>query len=106
MDDARAAVAVKQAIGLGYRLIGCGDAMLSDPAIVAIAHAHDNSPAQIILRRHVQSGYGRSPSRAIPGGKRPNPGIFDFTLSEAEMAVLNAMDHPDPEMLDSGVFGH
>ena len=66
--------------------------LLKDPVIVAIAEAHKKSPAQIILRWHMQEGLS-----AIPGSKNPqhiaeNINIFDFALSDAEMQQIRALN--------------
>lgn len=105
-DDLAALHRARGIVTESWSPIGRGDAMLSDPAIVAIARAHDRSPAQIVLRWHVQSGYVPVPKSSDAGRQAANLAIFDFHLSQAEMALLDAMDRPDPEMLDSDIFGH
>ena len=73
--------------------IGHGDkGLLNDPAIKNIADAHEKSIAQIILRWHIQEGFS-----AIPGSKNPihikeNISIFDFELSDAEMAIMRSLN--------------
>lgn len=86
--------------------LGRGDAMLRDPAIVAVAQRHGRTPAQVVLRWHVQSGCVPTPKSADPQRQAQNLAVFDFGLSEAEMAALDALDRPDPKMLDADVFGH
>lgn len=71
---------------------GGKDTLFSDPVIVAIARAHGKSPAQILLRWHMQAG-----NIAIPGSRNPahieeNIDIFDFELSKAEMERIDALD--------------
>ena len=66
--------------------------LLKDPVIVAIAQAHKKSPAQVILRWHLQEGIS-----AIPGSKNPqhiaeNINIFDFALSDGEMQQIRALN--------------
>lgn len=102
-------VAVHKAKGIvtgAWSPLGRANAMLSDPAITAAAQRHDRTPAQVILRWHTQSGYVPTPKSADPTRQAQNLDTFDFTLSEAEMAALNSLDRPDPNMLDSDVFGH
>ena len=73
--------------------LGHGDkGLLNDPAIKNIADAHEKSIAQIILRWHIQEGFS-----AIPGSKNPihikeNISIFDFELSDAEMAIMRSLN--------------
>lgn len=105
-DDLTALHAARGIVTESWSPIGRGHSMLSDPAIVAIAEAHGRSPAQIVLRWHVQSGYVPVPKSSNAERQASNLDIFDFTLADAEMAVLNGLDRPDPDMLDSDVFGH
>lgn len=66
--------------------------LFADPTIVGIAEAHHKTPAQIILRWHLQSGYIAIPGSGNPAHIKENIDIFDFTLSEDEMAKLRALD--------------
>ncbi|MBR0257360.1 MAG: aldo/keto reductase [Synergistaceae bacterium] len=66
--------------------------LFSDKAITEIAAKHGRTPAQIILRWHIQSGY-----IAIPGSKNPehireNINIFDFALTNDEMNIISGLD--------------
>lgn len=85
--------------------LGRGGQMIADPVISAAAQRHDRTPGQVVLRWHVQSGYVPTPKSADPVRQAQNLDVFDFTLSDAEMAALNALDRPDPVMLDSDTFG-
>lgn len=69
--------------------------LFSDPTIAAIAEAHGKTSAQVILRWHLQAG-----NIAIPGSSNPdhileNISIFDFELTEDEMAQMTALDRND-----------
>jgi 2,5-diketo-D-gluconate reductase A len=86
--------------------IGRGGELLSEPAITAAAEAHGRTPAQIVLRWHVQSGVVPAPKSADPTRQAENLDVFDFELSEAEMQALGGLDRPDPDMLDADSFGH
>lgn len=102
-------VALHRAHGIvteSWRPLGCGNAMLADPAITAIAAAHGRTPAQVVLRWAVQQGFVSCAKSADAERQRQNLAIFDFTLSAAEMAALSALDRPDPTMLDADQFGH
>ena len=81
-----------------YPLGGRGNTqtMFADETISAIAAAHGKTSAQIILRWHLQAGH-----IAIPGSNNPdhileNISIFDFELTDAEMAAMTAIDRNDP----------
>lgn len=89
-----------------WRPLGCGNAMLSDPAVTAIAEAHGRTPAQVLLRWQVQQGFVTCPKSADPARQAQNLDIFDFALSAEQMAALDGLDRPDPEMLDADSFGH
>jgi 2,5-diketo-D-gluconate reductase A len=80
--------------------------LLADPVVQAIARAHGRDPAQIALRWHVQSGHVAIPKSIDPARQAVNLQVFDFALSEADMAQLNGLDRPDPAMLDADSFGH
>ena len=86
--------------------LGRGNSMLSDPAIVAIAERLGRTPAQVVMRWHVQHGVVPCPKTSDPQRLRENLDVFGFSLSAADMAVLDAMDRPDPEMFDADSFGH
>ena len=69
--------------------------LFNDPTIAAIAEAHGKTSAQVILRWHLQAG-----NIAIPGSSNPdhimeNISIFDFELTEDEMAQMTALDRND-----------
>jgi diketogulonate reductase-like aldo/keto reductase len=83
-----------------YSPLGKGS-LLDDPAIVEIAREHGKSPAQVILRWHVQ----QPKTIAIPRSSNPrriaeNIDVFDFALSEDEMSQLFGLARPDGRMLD------
>ena len=86
--------------------LGHGDkALIEEPVFSKLAQKYGKSNAQIILRWHVQSG-----NIVIPGSKNPahikdNFALFDFVLTEDEMAEIAALDQgkryytSTPEML-------
>lgn len=75
--------------------------LLSDPTIAAIGRSHDKTPAQAILRWHLQLGNVVIPKSATPARIRENIELFDFELSEAEMDEFARLERgerigPDP----------
>ena len=60
----------------------------------------------MVLRWHTRQGFVPTPKSADLGRQNENLDIFDFTLSDAEINALSALDRPDPEMLDADSFGH
>lgn len=69
--------------------------LLDDPAIGAMAARLGRTPAQVIIRWHLQHGLVVIPKSANADRIRSNAQVFDFTLSDADMAQLDAMDSPD-----------
>ena len=64
----------------------------SDPVITAIAASHGKTPAQVILRWHLQAGFIAIPGSSNPDHIAENYDIFDFELSDEEMARISALD--------------
>lgn len=62
------------------------------PAIVAAAEAHGVTPAQVVLRWHLQSGIIVFPKSNDAGRMRQNLDVFGFELGAGEMAAIDAMD--------------
>ncbi len=78
--------------------------VLDDPTITRIAAARSRTPAQVVLRWHVQNGHVVFPKSATPSRIVENARIFDFELSDADLASISALDrgartgsHPDHE---------
>ncbi len=66
--------------------------LLGDPVISEIAKAHGKSSAQVILRWNLQKGVVVIPGSSNPDHIKENTQLFDFALTEAEMAQINALD--------------
>ncbi|TSB20387.1 aldo/keto reductase [Streptomyces benahoarensis] len=80
-------------------------AVLGDEAIVRIAAAHGVTPAQTVLRWHLQLGNIVIPKSVTPARIRQNLDVFGFTLTDAEMADIAGLDRglrtgPDPDTLN------
>jgi 2,5-diketo-D-gluconate reductase A len=76
--------------------------LLDEEAIVRVAEAHGKTPAQAILRWHLQLGNVVIPKSATPERIRENIELFDFELSDDEMAAFARLDGggrigPDPD---------
>ncbi len=67
-------------------------AYLNSPLMIEIGNRHQKSPAQIGLRWLVQQGIGVVPKSVHKDRLAENSQIFDFVLSDEEMAAINAMD--------------
>ena len=66
--------------------------ILRDPIINKIAKAYKKSAAQVILRWHIQRGFIAIPGSSNPEHIKENISIFDFSLTDAEMAQINALN--------------
>ena len=80
--------------------------LLEDETIATIAAHHERSPAQVILRWHLQLGNVVIPKSKTPERIRENFGLFDFALSEDDMAAIERLDTgerigPDPSTFDA-----
>ncbi|ACZ31632.1 aldo/keto reductase [Xylanimonas cellulosilytica DSM 15894] len=80
--------------------------MLAEPAITAAAQAHGVTPAQVVLRWHTQHGYVPIPKSSDPGRQAENLAVFGFTLTDAEIAAIDALDRGEEHVTDSDDFGH
>jgi 2,5-diketo-D-gluconate reductase A len=66
--------------------------VLDNPAIVGIADRLGKSPAQVVLRWHVERGYIVFPKSVTPARIKENFELFDFQLEPADVATLDALD--------------
>ncbi len=66
--------------------------VLDDPVITGIASVHGKSPAQVVLRWHLQRGDIVFPKSVTPERVQENFELFDFELSESDLGVISALD--------------
>ncbi|MEU1178381.1 aldo/keto reductase [Streptomyces sp. NPDC005820] len=83
--------------------------VMDDPAITALAHTHGKSPAQVLLRWHSQQGRSAIPKSTDPRRIAENFDVFDFALTDDELATIDALDTgvrhgPDPDVARPEVF--
>ena len=105
-DDVAALAKTKGMVIESWSPSGRAGALLGEPAVLAAAVAHGRTPAQIVLRWHVEHGWVPLPKSSDPTRQAQNLAVFDFALTAAERAALDGLDRPDPAMYDSDVFGH
>jgi 2,5-diketo-D-gluconate reductase A len=79
--------------------------LLTDPAVTAVAEARHRSPAQVLIRWHLQLGNIVIPKSVNPERIASNFDVFDFELTENDMASISALDDgnrlgPDPRTFD------
>ena len=66
--------------------------LFGNESIKQIAESHGKTPAQVILRWHIQAGYVTIPGSKNPEHIRENINIFDFTLTNEEMNTISTLD--------------
>jgi len=81
--------------------LGSGKGLLEVPAIVAIAQKHGRTPAQVVLRWHLQLGNVVIPKSVTPSRIKENIEVFDFSLDTEDLAAISALNEdrrlgPDP----------
>jgi 2,5-diketo-D-gluconate reductase A len=91
-----------------YTPIGRGSELLDRPEITSIAARLGRTPAQVVLRWHVQQGRIAIPKSADPQRQRENLEVFSFELTPEEMAALGGLDAgvPSETRQDADEFGH
>lgn len=67
-------------------------ALFKDPVLMKIAEAHGKTPAQVILRWHIQEGHSTIPGATYHPYITENINIFDFELTPEEMSEIRALD--------------
>jgi diketogulonate reductase-like aldo/keto reductase len=82
--------------------LGQGGDLLKNDALVAIGKKHGKTPAQVVIRWHVQLGHMVIPKSVTPERIKANIDVFDFELSADEMKAIDGLDagnrmgpHPD-----------
>jgi diketogulonate reductase-like aldo/keto reductase len=83
---------------------------LDDPVIGEIATAYGKTPAQVMLRWHLQQGRSVIPKSTNPARIAENIDVFDFDLAADELATIDALDTgqrggPEPEAITMESFG-
>ncbi|MFF1450051.1 aldo/keto reductase [Streptomyces sp. NPDC058274] len=85
--------------------LGSGKGLLEVPAIVAIARKHERTPAQVVLRWHLQLGNIVIPKSVTPSRIKENIEVFDFALDDEDISAISALNEdrrlgPDPATFD------
>ncbi|MFJ9218503.1 aldo/keto reductase [Streptomyces sp. NPDC102383] len=85
--------------------LGQGKGLLEVPAIVAIAQKHGRTPAQVVLRWHVQLGNVVIPKSVTPSRIKENIDVFGFELDPEDLGAISALNEdrrlgPDPATFD------
>jgi len=96
--------------GITFYRDGHHGSTLQDPVIGDIAQAHRKTPAQVMLRWHLQQDRSVIPKSTKPERIAENIDVFDFELATEELAAIDALDTgqrggPEPESITLENFG-
>jgi diketogulonate reductase-like aldo/keto reductase len=96
--------------GITFYRDGEHTSTLEDPVIVGIAGAHSKSPAQVMLRWHIQEGRSVIPKSTKPRRIAENFDVFDFELTGQEVTAIDGLDTgkrggPEPDAITLESFG-
>jgi diketogulonate reductase-like aldo/keto reductase len=96
--------------GITFYRDGQHGSTLQDPVIVSISEAHGKTPAQVMLRWHLQQGRSAIPKSTKPHRIAENLDLFGFQLSDEDLAVIDALDTgrrggPEPADITLETFG-
>ncbi|WP_344688816.1 aldo/keto reductase [Blastococcus jejuensis] len=96
--------------GITFYRDGSHGSTLQDPTIGQIATAHGRTPAQVMLRWHLQQGRQVIPKSVTPSRIAENIDVFDFRLTDDQLAAIDALDTgvrggPEPEQITRETFG-
>ncbi|MDT0345960.1 aldo/keto reductase [Streptomyces litchfieldiae] len=88
-----------------YSPLGQGKGLLDDAALAGLSRKHGRSPAQVVLRWHLQLGIIAIPKSVTPSRIKENIDVFDFELDDEDMAAIAALDSgtrfgADPDTFD------
>ena len=82
---------------------------LAHPVVTTLAVKYGKTPAQVVLRWHIEHGFSAIPKSVRPERIAENFDVFDFALTQDEVAAIDALDMgvrggPDPESIDTKRF--
>ena len=86
--------------------LGPNTGLLTDARILRIAGEHGVTPGQVVLRWHVQQGLVAIPKSRTPERLAQNLEVFDFELSDADLATIAEFSQGADAGVDSDVSGH
>jgi diketogulonate reductase-like aldo/keto reductase len=82
---------------------------LTDPVVTDLAAKYGKTPAQVVLRWHIEHGFCAIPKSVKPHRIAENFDVFDFSLTSEEVAAIDTLDKgvrggPDPESLSPETY--
>jgi 2,5-diketo-D-gluconate reductase A len=96
--------------GITFYRDGSHGSTLKDPVIGEIAASHGKTPAQVMLRWHIQQGRQVIPKSVTPSRIKENFDVFGFGLTPEQLTAIDALDTgvrggPEPEAITRENFG-
>ncbi|HEY8753182.1 MAG TPA: aldo/keto reductase [Arthrobacter sp.] len=85
---------------------GSGAGLLGAPVLAQLGEKYDKTPAQLVLRWHIEQGLAVIPKSGNPERMRENLDIFDFSLDAQDLAELAILDDGPDAGNDSDATGH
>ncbi|HXQ33803.1 MAG TPA: aldo/keto reductase [Anaerolineales bacterium] len=86
--------------------LGAGNDLLENPTLATIAKKYGKTPGQVVVRWHIQLGIVAIPRSSNPARIAQNIDIFDFALTNDDVATISALDTGDEPGVDSDKSGH
>jgi len=105
-DEQRAYNEGRGIITESWSPLGAGGELLKLPALAAIADAHGKTPAQVVLRWHIQNGLVAIPKSSNVERLAANLDVFDFELTAADLSSIAGLSHGPDAGVDSDRSGH
>ena len=105
-DEQRAYNEGRGIITESWSPLGAGGELLKLPALAAIADAHGKTPAQGVLRWHIQNGLVAIPKSSNVERLAANLDVFDFELTTADLSSIAGLSHGPDAGVDSDRSGH
>ena len=93
-------------VSVAWSPIGKGGDLLQEPAVNRIADDLERTPAQVVLRWHLEHGHVVIPKTSRRERLSENLDLFGFQLGPDHLAELDALDQGDTGAADSDEFGH
>jgi diketogulonate reductase-like aldo/keto reductase len=101
-DELRAFHAEHGIVTEAWSPLARGGSLLAEPTVTGIAQKYDRTPAQVVIRWHLQLGNVVIPKSVTPSRIAENADVFDFELAPDDMDAISGLDRdqrtgPDPD---------